>query len=142
MSGGGGMVSTAHDYASFCLMFLNGGTLDGVRLVSRKTIEHMTSNHVPPGYKSAYPVQVQIMWPSPSLETGKGYGLGFGINCEPERSPLPGSKGDYYWTGLWGTSFWIDPKEQLIAIMMNQAPTQQFPYQQRMRHFVYQAIWD
>ncbi|MGD0624665.1 MAG: serine hydrolase domain-containing protein [Thermodesulfobacteriota bacterium] len=82
MSGGGGMVSTAPDYARFCLMFLNGGTLDGVRLVSRKTIEHMTSNHVPPGYKSAYPVQRQIAWPTPSLETGQGFGLGFGINCE------------------------------------------------------------
>jgi CubicO group peptidase (beta-lactamase class C family) len=144
LSGGSGLVSTAHDYARFCLMFLNGGVLDGVRLVSRKTIEHMTSNHVPPGYKSAYPVQMQIGWPSPSLETGQGFGLGFGINCEPERSHLPGSKGDYYWTGIYGTSFWIDPKEQLIAIMMNQSPamTLMIPYQYRMRHYVYQAIGD
>jgi len=141
-SGGGGMISTAHDYARFCLLFLNGGILDGVRLVSRKTIEHMTSNHVPPGYKSASPMQMQILWPSPSLETGQGFGLGFGINCEPERSPLPGSKGVYYWTGLYGTSFFVDPKEQLIAIMMNQAPAQMMPYQYRMRHYVYQAIWD
>jgi CubicO group peptidase (beta-lactamase class C family) len=142
LSGGGGMVSTAHDYARFCLMCLNGGVLDGVRLVSRKTVEHMTSNHVPPGYKSASPVQMQIMWPSPSVETGQGFGLGFGVNCEPERSPLPGSKGVYYWTGIFGTSFFIDPKEQLIAIMMNQAPPQMMPYQYRMRHYVYQAIGD
>jgi len=142
VSGGGGIVSTAHDYARLCQMFLNGGILDGERLVSRKTIEHMTSNHVPPGYKSASSMQWQILWPSPSLETGQGFGLGFGINCEPGRSPLPGSKGDYYWTGIYGTYFWIDTKEQLIAILMMQAQPQAFPYQYRMRHFVYQAIWD
>ncbi|MFZ0931585.1 MAG: serine hydrolase domain-containing protein [Syntrophobacteraceae bacterium] len=141
-SGGQGLVSTAQDYARLCLMFLNGGTLDGVRLVSRKTIEHMTSNHVPPGYKSANPVQVQIAWPGFSLETGQGFGLGFAINSEPERSPLPGSKGSYYWMGILGTYFWVDPKEQLIGILMIQAPAQALPYQYRMRHFVYQAIVD
>ncbi|MGO8989733.1 MAG: serine hydrolase domain-containing protein [bacterium] len=142
LSGAGGLVSTAHDYARLCLMFLNGGTLDGVRLVSRKTIEHMTSNNVPPGYKSAYPVQWQIAWPTPSVETGQGFGLGFAINCKPGLSPLPGSKGDYYWSGILGTYFWVDPKEQLIAILMIQAPTQLLPYQYRMRDSVYQAIRD
>ena len=142
LSGASGLVSTAHDYARLCLMFLNGGTLDGVRLVSRKTIEHMTSNNVPPGYKSAYPVQWQIAWPTPSSETGQGFGLGFAINCEPGLSPLPGSKGDYYWSGILGTYFWVDPKEQLIAILMIQAPTQLLPYQYRMRDSVYQAIRD
>jgi len=142
-AGGHGMVSTSHDYARFCLMFLNGGTLDGVRLVSRKTIEQMTSNHIPPGYKYSNPPQVQIAWPSPSLETGQGFGLGFAINCEPGLSPLPGSKGDYYWAGVWGTYFWVDPKEQLIGILMTQiAPTQAFLYQYRMRQYVYQAISD
>ncbi|MGZ3559531.1 MAG: serine hydrolase domain-containing protein, partial [Thermodesulfobacteriota bacterium] len=141
-SGGGGLVSTARDYARLCLMFLDGGAVDGVRLVSRKTVEHMTSNHIPPGYKSAYPVQTQIGWPSPSLETGQGFGLGFAINCEPGLSPLPGSKGDYYWNGIYGTSFWVDPKEQLIAIIMIQTPPVSlvFPYQYRMRHYVYGAI--
>ena len=135
-SGGGGLVSTAHDYARLCLMFLNGGTLDGVRLVSRKTIEQMTSNHIPPGYKST--------WPSPSVESGQGYGLGFGINCEPGLSGLPGSKGDYYWLGIYGTSFLIDPKEQLIAIMMNQTPPMSLmiPYAYRNLQYVYGAISD
>ncbi|MGZ3605023.1 MAG: serine hydrolase domain-containing protein [Thermodesulfobacteriota bacterium] len=143
-SGGGGLVSTARDYARLCLMFLDGGAVDGVRLVSRKTVEHMASNHIPPGYKSAYPVQTQIGWPSPSLETGQGFGLGFAINCEPGLSPLPGSKGDYYWNGIYGTSFWVDPKEQLIAIIMIQTPPVSlvFPYQYRMRHYVYGAISD
>jgi CubicO group peptidase (beta-lactamase class C family) len=142
LSGGSGLVSTAHDYARFCLMFLNGGSLDGVRLVSRKTIEHMTSNHVPPGYKYASPMQTQIILPSPSMETGQGFGLGFAINWEPERSPLPGSKGAYYWHGVFGTTFFVDPKEQLIAIIMTQAPPQYMPYHYRLRHYAYQAIWD
>jgi len=136
-SGGNGLVSTAHDYARFCLMFLNGGTLDGVRLVSRKTIEDMTSNHVPPGYKSAMPMVV-------SPEVGQGYGLGFAINCKPALGGLPASKGDYYWSGVFGTSFFIDPKEQLIAIMMNQTPMMSLmlPYMFRMRQYVYGAISD
>ena len=134
------MVSTAYDYARFCLMLYNGGILDGVRLVSPKTIEHMTSNHIPPGYKSAYPVQWQIWWPTPSLETGQGFGLGFAINCEPERSPLPGSKGLYYWNGIQGTAFFVDPKEELIAIIMTQAPRKEIPLHHRLRYYVYQAI--
>ena len=142
MSGGGGLVSTANDYARFCLMLYNGGMLDGVRLVSRKTIEHMTSNHIPPGYKYSTSVATQLYWPSPSMETGQGFGLGFAINSESERSPLPGSKGLYYWNGIYGTHFWIDPKEQLISVFMMQALPLNFPYTYRMRHFVYQAIVD
>jgi CubicO group peptidase (beta-lactamase class C family) len=78
------------------------------------------------------------------LETGQGFGSGFAINCEPGLSPLPGSKGDYYWSGILGTYFWIDPKEQLIAILMCQSPpmTLVFPYQYLMRYYVYQAISD
>jgi len=135
-----GLVTTARDYARFCLMLLNGGTRDGVRLVSPKTIEHMTSNHLPPGYKYASPIQAQIFAQFPSMETGQGFGLGFAINCEPERSPLPGSKGLYYWKGIFGTSFFVDPKEELIAIMMTQERDQLIPYEQRLRHFVYQAF--
>jgi CubicO group peptidase (beta-lactamase class C family) len=135
-----GLVSTAHDYARFCLMLLYGGTRDGVRFVSPKTIEHMTSNHIPPGYKYANPIQAQIFAQFPSLETGQGFGLGFALNCEPERSPLPGSKGLYYWKGIFGTSFFVDPKEELIAIIMTQDSASLIPYEQRLRHFVYQAI--
>lgn len=140
IQGSSGLVSTAYDYARFCLMFLYGGTRDGVRLVSHKTIEHMTSNHIPPGYKYASPIQTQILWPSPSIETGQGFGLGFAINCKPERNPLPGSKGLYYWNGAYGTHFWIDPKEELISVLMMQAPAQNFPYTWAMRHLVYQAM--
>jgi len=135
-----GLVSTAHDYARFCLMLLYGGTRDGVRLVSPKTIEHMTSNHLPPGCKYARSIQDQILTQMPSMETGQGFGLGFAINCEPERSPLPGSKGLYNWKGAFGTSFFVDPKEELIAIIMTQERASLMTYEQRLRHFVYQAF--
>jgi CubicO group peptidase (beta-lactamase class C family) len=142
MGGGGGLVSTAHDYARLCLMFYNGGILDGARLVSRKTVEQMTSNNIPPGYKYSTDAVTQILWRSPSSETGQGYGLGFGINTEPVLNPSLGSKGDYYWTGANGTLFWIDPKEQVIVIMMAQAMGRAWPNQHRLRNFVYPAILD
>ena len=140
--GGGGMVSSPVDYARFCLMFSNGGTLDGVRLVSRKTVEYMISNHLPPGYKYSISVAQQIVWLAPSTENGQGYALGFGISTEPGLSQSFGSKGDYYWTGALGTLFWVDPKEELIAIMMTQAPGPQRLYSLLLRYPVYQAIVD
>jgi CubicO group peptidase (beta-lactamase class C family) len=135
-----GLVSTAHDYARFCLMLLYGGTRDGVRLVSPKTIEHMTSNHIPPGFQYVWPVQSQLYFQNPGMEVGVGFGLGFAVVSDPERSPLPASKGLYYWKGAQGTSFFVDPKEELIAIIMTQERTSVAPYEQRLRHFVYQAI--
>ena len=135
-----GLVSTAHDYARFSLMLLYGGTRDGVRFVSPKTIQHMTSNHITYGYKYASPIQSSISIQFPCVETGVGFGLGFAVLCESERSPLPGSKGLYYWTGAQGTSFFVDPKEELIAIIMTQERASTKPYEQRLRHFVYQAI--
>jgi CubicO group peptidase (beta-lactamase class C family) len=142
LSGGGGMMSTAPDYARFCQMFLNGGTLDGVRLISRKTIELMTSNHLPPGVKYGPLVPVQFAGISPTPEEGGGFGLGFGIRMEPGRSPLPGSVGDYCWAGAYGTYFWIDPKEKLVSVLMMLAPAQRLHYRYLMRHYVYQAIVD
>ncbi len=142
ISGGGGMVSTAFDYARFCKMFLNGGTLDGQRIVSRKTIELMTANHLPPGVKYAPLVPIQFAGISPTPEEGGGFGLGFGIRLEPGRSPLPGSVGDYFWAGVYGTYFWIDPKEKLVTVMMMYAPALRLHYRYLMRHYVYQAIRD
>ncbi len=142
ISGGGGMVSTAFDYARFCQMFLNGGTLDGQRIVSRKTVELMTANHLPPGVKYAPLVPIQFAGISPTPEEGGGFGLGFGIRLEPGRSPLPGSVGDYFWAGVYGTYFWIDPKEKLVAVMMMYAPALRLHYRYLMRHYVYQAIRD
>jgi CubicO group peptidase (beta-lactamase class C family) len=142
MSGGGGMMSTAADYARLCQMFLNGGTLDGARLVSRKTVELMSSNHLPPGVKYGPLITVQFAGIGPTPEEGQGFGLGFAVRMEPGRSPLPGSVGDYFWAGAYGTYFWIDPKERLVAVLMMQAPALRLHYRYLMRHYVYQAIAD
>jgi CubicO group peptidase (beta-lactamase class C family) len=136
--GGGGMISTAADYARFCQMLLNGGELDGVRIVSKQTVASMTSNHLPAGIRYT-PHAIGLGAASPSPEVGQGWGLGFVVRTEPGKNPLPGSVGEYYWNGASGTAFWVDPKERLIAVMMIQAPGQQ-RLRALMRQLVYQSI--
>lgn len=138
-SGGGGMVSTAADYARFCQFWLNGGELDGVRLVSRKTIELMTANHLPPGTPIG-PDMARFEALAPSAAMGQGFGLGFAVRTETGRNPLHGSAGDYFWGGAFGTYFWIDPKEQLYVVFMMQSPAARLPYRYLLRQMVYQAI--
>jgi CubicO group peptidase (beta-lactamase class C family) len=138
-SGGGGMVSTAADYARFCQFLLNGGELDGVRLVSRKTIELMTSDHLPPGTRMG-PDMARFEALLPSREVGQGFGLGFAVRNEAGMNPLPGSPGDFYWGGAYGTYFWVDPAEGMFAILMMQSPQARLPYRYLMRQLVYQAV--
>jgi CubicO group peptidase (beta-lactamase class C family) len=138
-SGGGGMVSTAADYARFCQFWLNGGELDGVRLVSRKTIELMTANHLPPGTPIG-PDMARFEALAPSAAMGQGFGLGFAVRTDAGRNPLQGSVGDYFWGGAHGTFFWIDPKEQLYVVFMMQSPAARLPYRYLLRQMVYQAI--
>jgi CubicO group peptidase (beta-lactamase class C family) len=140
-SGGGGMVSTAADYARFCQFWLNGGTLDGVRLVSRKTVELMTTDHLPPGAAMG-PDMTRFEALLPSADVGQGFGLGFAVRTAAGRNPLHGSVGDYFWGGAFGTFFWIDPKEQMFAILMMQSPQARLPYRYLMRELVYQAVID
>jgi CubicO group peptidase (beta-lactamase class C family) len=138
-SGGGGLVSTAADYARFLQMFANGGQLDGVRLISRKTIDLMTADQLPPDI-----VMGADMWrlgaDEPSARMGQGFGLGFAVRNEQGRNPLPGSPNDYHWGGIWGTQFWHDPRERMYAIFMMQAPAARLTYQYLMRDLVYQAL--
>lgn len=140
-SGGGGLLSTAEDYARFSQMLLNGGELDGTRILSRKMVQLMTSDHLPPdiGY-GAFTLELGLTAPLPQL--GQGYGLGVGVRKEQGRSPVPGSIGDYFWGGATGPYYWIDPQEQLIAIMMMQEPNTQRRtyYRSVMRNLVYQAL--
>ncbi|HMN45596.1 MAG TPA: serine hydrolase domain-containing protein [Povalibacter sp.] len=140
-SGGGGLLSTANDYARFCRMLLNGGELDGVRLLSRKSVELMTHNHLPPGVGYGGFVQ-ELGLTAPLPQLGQGYGLGVGVRIESGRASVPGSIGDYFWGGATGPYFWIDPQEQLIAIMMLQELNieRRTYYRSIMRNLVYQAL--
>jgi CubicO group peptidase (beta-lactamase class C family) len=130
-SGGGGLVSTAADYARFLQMMLNFGRLNGVRFLSRKTIELMTADHLGP-----------ITGAPDLLLPGYGFGLGFAVRLQPGISHVPGSVGQYFWGGLAGTTFWVDPAEQLFAIMMIQAPGQRDYFRTLFRDLVYAAFDD
>ena len=139
-SGGGGLVSTAADYLRFCQMLLNGGELDGTRLLAPKTIAHMASNHLPPdvGYGETARPRFGALAPVP--EMGYGFGLGFAVRTAPGMSPVPGSIGEYFWGGVTGTYFWIDPAEELIAVFLAQAPDRRLYYRYLSRQLVYAAI--
>jgi CubicO group peptidase (beta-lactamase class C family) len=130
-SGGGGLVSTAGDYARFLQMLLNGGTLEGTRYLSRKTIELMTADHL--GAITGAP---DLLLP------GHGFGLGFAVRLHAGMAPSPGSVGLYFWGGLAGTTFWVDPAEQLFALMLIQAPGQRDYYRTLFRDLVYSAFND
>jgi CubicO group peptidase (beta-lactamase class C family) len=140
-SGGGGLLSTAEDYARFCQMLLNGGKLGGVRILSRKSVELMTSNHLPPdiGY-GAFTMELGLTAPLPQY--GQGYGLGVGVRQEAGRSMVPGSPGDFYWGGATGPYFWVDRQEQLVVVMMLQVADIQLRtyYRSLLRNLVYQAL--
>ena len=138
VSGGGGLVSTVADYLQFCRMLLNGGSLDGVRILSPKTIELMTANHLPGG-KELPDLSVSLF--SESTYAGVGFGLGFAVTLNPARALIPGSVGDYSWGGLASTSFWIDPREELIVIFMTQLiPSATYPIRRELRTLVYSAF--
>ncbi len=142
LSGGGGMVSTAPDYARLCQFFLNGGVLDGVRLLSPKTVQLMTSNHLPADIQYAPVLKSQLGPMFPSAQVGNGFGLGFCVRIAPGLNPQPGSVGDYCWAGYLGTYFWVDPKEELVAVLMMQIRAYRNYYRSYMRDMVYQAIVD
>jgi CubicO group peptidase (beta-lactamase class C family) len=138
VSGGGGLVSTASDYLRFCRMLLNGGALDGVRLLSPKTIELMSANHLPGG-KELPDLSISLF--SEAAYAGVGFGLGFAVTVDPARSLLPGTAGDISWGGMASTFFWIDPREQLIVIFMTQLmPSATYPVRRDLRTLVYSAF--
>jgi CubicO group peptidase (beta-lactamase class C family) len=140
ISGGSGLLSTAGDYARFAQMLMNGGELGGTRLLSPTTIRLMTSDHLTPDIRRSPSTAVLFGALAPTAELGIGFGLGFAVRTHAGRNPLPGSVGDFSWSGVTGTYFWIDPQQQLIAILMMQAPAERLHYRYLIRTLVYQAI--
>jgi len=129
-SGGGGLVSTSMDYARFCQMLLNGGTLDGNRIIGRKTLQLMASDHLGPKVKAE----------SPLLPPGHGFGLGFAVRTQQGMAPFAGSVGQFFWSGMAGTFFWIDPQEELFSVFMSQGPGQREYFRTLFRNLVYAAV--
>jgi CubicO group peptidase (beta-lactamase class C family) len=129
-SGGGGLVSTTMDYARFAQMLFNGGALDGTRIIGRKTLEWMASDHLDASVK----IQGTLTQP------GHSFGLGFGVRTQTGIAPFSGSVGQFFWSGMAGTFFWIDPKEELFALFMSQAPGQRVYTRTLLRNLVYATI--
>ena len=130
--GGAGLVSTAMDYARFCQMLVGGGELDGVRILSRKTVDLMRADHIGDMPRSGN-----------LLPRGMGFGLTFAVNLGPGKTGSIGSEGEYYWGGAAGTRFWIDPAEQMIGVFMIQIlPHTDLTYGTQFRQLAYQSIAD
>jgi CubicO group peptidase (beta-lactamase class C family) len=132
-AGGAGAAGTTMDYARFLMMLANGGQLDGQRILARATVRHMTSDHLG-----------EIRPATTGLLPGYGFGLGFAVRRADGLNGQLGSAGEYRWGGAGGTDFWVDPKEQLVAVLMTQAqpgPTQR-EFKELFRQLVYQAIID
>jgi len=141
LSGGGGLVSTAGDYLKFCEMLLHRGGWEEARVLAPSTVSLMTADALPPGIAYTERAKARISDISPMPSVGQGFGLGFAVRTATGRNPLPGNVGTFYWSGAWGTTFWVDPQEKLIGIMMIQVPLASgSQYRRAMRNLTYQAL--
>jgi CubicO group peptidase (beta-lactamase class C family) len=138
LSGGGGLVSTALDYTRFCRMLLNGGELDGARILGRKTVDLMTRNHLP-GRGDLASMSRSLF--SEAANAGTGFGLGFAVNDDVARTMVPGSEGEYYWGGMFSTAFFVDPVERLTCVFMTQLmPSMLYPIRRELKTMIYAAL--
>jgi CubicO group peptidase (beta-lactamase class C family) len=134
-SGGGGSVSTAADYLRFTEMLRRGGRLGGAEVLGRGTVALMTADHLPQSFNNMIADKMD------PAATGYGFGLGFAVRRQTGIAAMAGSAGDYYWSGVYGTYFWIDPKEELSVVFMAAAPGLiRLRYRQMSRNLVYQAL--
>ena len=138
VSGGGGLVSTALDYHRFCQMLQNGGVLGDVRILGRKTLDLMTANHLP-GASDLSSLSRSMF--SETQNAGIGFGLGFAVTQDPARAMIPGSVGEFYWGGMFTTSFFVDPVEDLHVVFMTQlSPSLLYPIRREIKTLVYSAL--
>ncbi len=137
-SGGGGLISTAADYLRFANMLVNGGELDGVRILSPMTIRLMASNHLPGGRDLT---EMSRSLFSEATNEGVGFGLGFAVVFDPPKTLIPCSMGEFYWGGAASTAFWVDPVEKVTAVFMTQLlPSSTYPIRRELRTLVYSAL--
>jgi CubicO group peptidase (beta-lactamase class C family) len=136
--GGTGLVSTAQDYLSFCRMMLNGGTLDGVQILSPKTVALFSLNYLPDGRELADMTLPGLF--SGSTYAGVGFSLGGAVTVDIAKTRLPGSLGQYFWGGATGSAFWIDPKEELAVVFMTQVIFCCETLRRDLRTLVYSAM--
>jgi CubicO group peptidase (beta-lactamase class C family) len=137
-SGGGGLVSTAADYMRFATMLVNGGELEGARILSPMTIRLMASNHLPGGRDLT---EMSRSLFSEATNEGVGFGLGFAVVFDPPKTLIPCSMGEFYWGGAASTAFWVDPVEKVTAVFMTQLlPSSTYPIRRELRTLVYSAL--
>lgn len=140
VSGGGGLVSTALDYHRFNTMLLNKGALEDTRLVSPKTIELMTMNHLPGGSDLAAMSRALF---SETTNAGVGFGLGFAVTTDVAQTLIPGSVGEFYWGGMFSTAFFVDPVERISMVFMTQfSPSTLYPIRRELKTMIYSALDD
>ena len=137
-SGGGGLISTVHDYYRFCPMLLNGGSLEGQRIIGPRTLAFMTRNHLPGGADMSAFATGGF---SESAYQGVGFGLGFASKLDPVSNGYPASAGSYFWGGLASTLFWVDPAEDLVVVFMTQLmPSSTFNFRGQLENIIYAAL--
>jgi CubicO group peptidase (beta-lactamase class C family) len=140
LSGGGGLVSTAADYARFTAMLVRGGELEGERLLGPRTLAYMTRNHLPGGGSLTTLGRGQF---AETAYDGIGFGLGFGVSVDPVATKVTATPGEFTWGGLASTAFWVDPVEQVTAHFYTQlVPSSTYPIRTELRQLVYAALVD
>ncbi|ALG61634.1 MULTISPECIES: serine hydrolase domain-containing protein [Citromicrobium] len=137
-SGGGGLISTLADYDRFCTMLVNRGAFKGAQIVSPKTLDLMTANHLPGG---ADLTQMSESLFSEASNAGTGFGLGFAVVTDPARTLMPASKGEFYWGGAYSTAFFVDPVERITCVFMTQLyPSSIYPIRRQLKTLIYSAL--
>ena len=140
LGGGGGLLSTAYDYDRFTQMLLNGGELDGARILGSRTLRYMTRNHLPGGALLTSMARGQF---AETSYDGMGFGLGFGVLVDPVAYKVPASAGEFTWGGAASTAFWVDPAEQITAAFYTQLlPSSTYPIRSELRSLVYTSLTD